>query len=279
MHTDDPFRDPAIQTRIATEVSRILGKLDRLVSVPGGGASDDQVLEAFGALFDVHASAYLTALNHESALASYTTLLQKVREVLVSDAHQWGFFQGPYQEDSIRGMALESGDLPTLKHTLSPAALECEIQFHVDRIKGLYESDARTWTAWKANLLARIEQYSEERVQFWAARADEQLSKLPVQLRTARPNDHIDELPPDPVHPASGGDEASNDRDRRAMVDAYIQEVLRVRQKRITRTDIWREAGYSSRTEFERWERHDRRATRAANENFSRILSQKPHLK
>jgi hypothetical protein len=275
LFANDPFRDPAIQTRIAAEVSRILAKWEQRSDKVG----DDQLLGTFAALFDAHASAYLTVLNHEFALSEYTALLQKVRTALVDDTRQWDVFQGPYDEDSIRAMALESGDIPTLKHSLSPAALECEIQFHVDRINGLYESDAKTWTAWKANLLLRLEQYSEGRVQFWTARANEQLANLPVQFRTARPHGHIDDLPLDPAQPAAGGGEAPNVRDRRDMVDAYIQEVLRVARKRITRTDIWREAGYSTRTEFERWERYDRRATRTANENFTRILSQKPHLK
>jgi hypothetical protein len=68
--------------------------------------------------------------------------------------------------------------------------------------------------------------------------------------------------------------------DRRAAVDAYIAEVLAKTGRRITRTHIWRAAGYKSRTEFERWERDDPdRRNHAANEAFNRILSEKPHLK
>ena len=68
--------------------------------------------------------------------------------------------------------------------------------------------------------------------------------------------------------------------DRRAMVNAYIAEVLDKTGKRITRKDIWRKAGYNSRTEFERWERKDAaRPNRAAAEAFNRILREKPHLK
>lgn len=69
-------------------------------------------------------------------------------------------------------------------------------------------------------------------------------------------------------------------RDRRKNVDAYIREILNKTGKRITRTDIWKAAGYHSRTEFERWERHDtKRPNKAADENFTRILREKPHLK
>lgn len=65
---------------------------------------------------------------------------------------------------------------------------------------------------------------------------------------------------------------------RRAAVNSYIQEVLAQTGKRITRTDIWKKAGYRSRTEFERWQRGDKRANKAADKNFNRILTDKPHL-
>jgi len=74
---------------------------------------------------------------------------------------------------------------------------------------------------------------------------------------------------------ADGG----NGPTRRRAVDAYIEEVFKRTGKRITRTDIWKSARYKSRTEFERWERDDRRATKAANERFTGILKEKPHLK
>ncbi|SRR6266851_601877 len=69
--------------------------------------------------------------------------------------------------------------------------------------------------------------------------------------------------------------------DRRAMVDAYIQDVRSKKSKRITRKDIWSAAGYQTRTEFERWERQDEKhPNQAADETFTRILSvEKPHLK
>jgi hypothetical protein len=72
--------------------------------------------------------------------------------------------------------------------------------------------------------------------------------------------------------------------DRRALLDAYIEEVFRKVGKRITRTDLWKLAKYKSRTEFERWEtywyeRHGRKPNRAANERFTQILTEKPHLK
>ena len=45
------------------------------------------------------------------------------------------------------------------------------------------------------------------------------------------------------------------------------------------RKDIWTSAHYSTRTEFERWQRNDPKATRAANERFVQLLQEKRHLK
>ncbi len=77
----------------------------------------------------------------------------------------------------------------------------------------------------------------------------------------------------------------SETNDRRAMVDAYIDEVLEAKSKRISKTDIWKAAGYKDRTEFDRWqsywhERKGRKPNKAANKAFTRVLTvTKPHLK
>ena len=66
---------------------------------------------------------------------------------------------------------------------------------------------------------------------------------------------------------------------RHSAVDAYIAEG-REMGRSITRTDIWRKAGYKTRTEFERWQRNDpKNPNKAAAERFDRILKEKPHLK
>jgi len=67
--------------------------------------------------------------------------------------------------------------------------------------------------------------------------------------------------------------------DRRKAIDDYINEVSSLTGKLITRTDIWKAARYKTRTEFERWQRKDRRATKAAHDRFTRILAEKPHLR
>jgi hypothetical protein len=67
-------------------------------------------------------------------------------------------------------------------------------------------------------------------------------------------------------------------KERKRSVDAYIAEA-RCLGIQITRTDIWKKAAYKTRTEFERWERNDRRATQTANKNITRVLTEKPHLR
>ena len=65
--------------------------------------------------------------------------------------------------------------------------------------------------------------------------------------------------------------------ERRRAVDEYIAEG-RIQGIPITRKAIWQKAGYKSRTEFERWERNDRRATATADRYIRRVLEEKPHL-
>jgi hypothetical protein len=85
---------------------------------------------------------------------------------------------------------------------------------------------------------------------------------------------------------SQGADESertldSKSTDRRALVQAYIRQVLEKTGKRITKKDIWSRAGDTSRSEFERWERKDpKNPNRAADERFTRLLTEeKPHLR
>ena len=69
-------------------------------------------------------------------------------------------------------------------------------------------------------------------------------------------------------------------RERRALVDAYIEEVLRETGRKITRRDIWTRAGYETRTEFQRWQRNDlTHVNEEANRRFVQVFTRKPHLK
>ncbi len=76
---------------------------------------------------------------------------------------------------------------------------------------------------------------------------------------------------------ASNGKARNNNK---AAVDEYIAEVFEKTGKKITKKDIWVLAGYGTRTEFERWQRNDRkRRNPSAASKFSKIISEKPHLK
>ena len=67
---------------------------------------------------------------------------------------------------------------------------------------------------------------------------------------------------------------------RSSLINRYIDEVLKRTGKKITRSDIWRCAGYKTRTEFEKWQRNDpKKVNKSAADRFGRILSEKPHLK
>src|ERR1035437_2458088 len=62
---------------------------------------------------------------------------------------------------------------------------------------------------------------------------------------------------------------------RRALIDAFIAKLAETGRK-VTRKDVWTVAGYKSRTEFERFQRGDKRTTRAASLNFNRVLGMTP---
>ncbi len=108
-----------------------------------------------------------------------------------------------------------------------------------------------------------------------------ELAKQPKPAQNGAGNDGLrQEAVARPLGAAARADNRHMpDNARCEAVDAYIEEVYRQTGKRITRTDIWKSARYKSRTEFERWQRCDARATSAAHERFTRILAEKPHLK
>jgi len=86
-----------------------------------------------------------------------------------------------------------------------------------------------------------------------------------------------DDRPEQPIAREAGATGASQAKvTNRAMVDACLAKVLEKTGQRITRRDLWRVAGYSNATEFERFQRNDRRTTETARANFKRVLSMNP---
>jgi len=66
--------------------------------------------------------------------------------------------------------------------------------------------------------------------------------------------------------------------ERIAKVDSYIEEVFRIKKKRISRCDFWKSAGHRTPTAFERWQRNDPRSSKSDDRSFTRVLTRKPHL-
>jgi hypothetical protein len=86
-----------------------------------------------------------------------------------------------------------------------------------------------------------------------------------------------------PVQPTRAASEqppidgvSGNSAGRRAAINGFISKVAEETGRRITRKDIWTVAGYRNRTEFERFQRGDKRTTRSAASNFQRVLRMKP---
>ena len=267
MLANDVFRDPAIHARITTEGSLISAKWERLKKrLRGRCPTQAEIIETFAALFDVYARSYLGAVNHDTIAPEYEALLRGISNALLNDLDKWDIFQGYFNEDETRSLAKQSGDLPTRLATLSAEEQEREIQFHVDRIKGLHANEAKEWSEWRSQVFLGLAGVSEEKIQFWANAAVEHLAGLPKNS------------PPVDGHQPINFGLTIRDQ-RKAAINFYIEEVFRVTGKKLRRIDIWTEAGYTTRTEFERWERADPRTTKAADRNFTRILLQKPHLK
>jgi hypothetical protein len=150
-------------------------------------------------------------------------------------------------------------------------------------------------------LLVELRRLLMQRVEYWKAEARRYVSQQPPEMhRGDQPDPEVE----DASLATNGATERSADEstrteaeavpavngtdgqgaDRRAAVEAYIKEVLTTTGKVLTRTHIWKKAGDKTRAEFERWEsrwyeKHGRKPNRAANARFTRILTEKPHLK
>ena len=265
MLANDVFRDPVIQARITTESSVISAKWERLKKrLRGRRPTQAEIIKTFAALFDVYARSYLGAVNHSTIAPEYETLLRDISNALISDLDKWEIFRGYFNEGDIRGLAEESEDLPIRLATLSAEQREREIQFHVDRIKGLHANETKEWSEWRSQVFLGLARASEEKIQFWANAAVEHIAGLPKNS------------PPVDGHQPIDFGLTIRDQ-RKAAINFYIEEVFRVTGKKLRRIDIWTEAGYATRTEFERWERADPRTTKAADKEFhSDIASKTP---
>ena len=60
---------------------------------------------------------------------------------------------------------------------------------------------------------------------------------------------------------------------------AFLTKAEAATGERFFKRDIWRAANYKLSTEFERWQRNDRRATKAADRNFRGVLREERYRK
>lgn len=79
--------------------------------------------------------------------------------------------------------------------------------------------------------------------------------------------------------PASGPPTDPSGTDNRARIDAYLAEITQKFGTALTRADLWKSAGYTEATEFERWQSGNQRATHKARRTFEKMLRERPHLR
>ena len=72
-------------------------------------------------------------------------------------------------------------------------------------------------------------------------------------------------------------DPASAENHTRQRIQAFIEKT-RDAGHRIKKTNIWQVAGYKDRTEFERFQREDKRATSGSKSKFNRVLNMSPEM-
>ena len=81
-----------------------------------------------------------------------------------------------------------------------------------------------------------------------------------------------------PAQPDELPEDATREQKAQA-VKAFLTKAEAATGERFFKRDIWRAANYKSSTEFERWQRNDRRATKAADRNFRGVLREKRYRK
>ena len=114
----------------------------------------------------------------------------------------------------------------------------------------------------------KVDSRLEARVAYWRAQGAQRVLERSLSSESPAPA----ERPASPAaEPSSAGSQST-----RAAVDDFIGRVLRETGRKITRTDIWKNvAGYTDRTEFQRFQRGEGTTATAAR-NFTRVLSMAP---
>jgi hypothetical protein len=84
----------------------------------------------------------------------------------------------------------------------------------------------------------------------------------------------------EPSEPVEQNEESTAElaQRRRGEIYAFMRRVFETTRRQIFKKDIWTAAGYSDRTEFERFQRGDAHTTASAAANFERVLKMEPKL-
>jgi hypothetical protein len=175
---DDLFNNPAINARIAAGVLRIQSDLLDWNAEPKEPDLDSKIVTAMVETLDVHARAYIEAVNHNGLLRRYTDKLRRVGSVLIENAEQRSLLSDPYSEDRLRKIAESSGDYIRRKHSLTPEQQETILCAAIQEIRQDIMPKASEWRRWKNEVLVRIETRFEARYRHWSAEAIERVERL-----------------------------------------------------------------------------------------------------
>jgi len=267
-----PFTKSNIRARVESNVLKVQSALLEWIESPTTDVDyHTTIIQRLVDTLDAYASTYLEGVEEESRVDEYNKLLRDIGRKLIENAEKRGVLSDLYSDQRLRKIAENSGDLNLRIRSLTPEQRESAISAEIERLRSQMAPQALDWRLQNAEILFRIETRFEARYRHWASEAIDRVQRMTSKPGGEGPTRTEPDLSP-PTDETIG-------TERRRAVDGYIEEVLRLTGKRIIRTDIWKLARYQTRTEFERWERNDPRATHTANARFSRILSEKPHLK
>jgi hypothetical protein len=179
----------------------------------------------------------------------------KLRQALANPSGDWEVYLGRtfarhLAKRTMPNARLLHGDGEKAVRALS-MAFRLKYQFHLRLFLNWYSFDLR------------LRAHLSNRLAHWEAEAHRRLAAL-----VGEPEAESQRLGPRLVVSADKAD-------RRAAVDSFIAKAAEAGYK-ITRKDIWTVAGYKNPTEFERFQRADRRTTESAVANFTRVLRMKP---
>jgi DNA-binding transcriptional regulator YiaG len=182
-----PFDNPEIQKRIVADVSRIQSAwLEWNDAERTTGDYDTRMVKTLVKVLDVHARAYLNAVDGDSRVPEYRYRLRRDGSALMENAENRGLLSDPYSEDRLRKMAENTGHIIIRRHELAPEKYEAEIRAEVERCRSALMPEALKWHEWKNQLLIRIETRFEARYRHWDAEAIERAQVADGKSTTGR---------------------------------------------------------------------------------------------